>query len=76
MHFDTLGGAISWCTDSFHVDRTVYSPEEVVEARNSVTIKQLKLRIREVFVKENYSCIGLGPVDTKIFKEIAQTIFA
>ena len=62
MNFDTLSGVMNWCTNTFYREGKIYSPEEVIKARNRVTIEDLKRTARSLFEYKKLNVVVLGPM--------------
>ncbi len=75
MNFDSMGGAMSWVVSSFYYDGLIYSPEEVIEARNKVTSKDMQNRAIETFDFSKINVVSLGELkQSELEKEVEKYI--
>ena len=75
MNFDSMGGAMSWVVSSFYYDGKIYSPEEVIEARNKVSSKDMQKRAIETFDFKKINVVSLGEIkQNELLKEVEKYI--
>ena len=75
MNFDGMGGAMSWVVSSFYYDGKIFSPEEVIEARNKVDANAMKKKALEIFNFDKMNVVSLGSLkQEELKKEIKKYI--
>lgn len=62
MNFDTLSGAANWAVNSFCWQSKIYFPEEVITARNKVTVQDLKNTATKLFNFDKLNVSVVGPI--------------
>lgn len=65
MNYDSLATSMNWTSSSFFDMHKVYSPEEVVEARNKVTLENLRETASKIFDFKNLNAVSYGPLKQK-----------